>query len=311
MDRSIIESTQELERETSATFARKAFYNYIRAWIVCINKLYGSGDAGINAFVHKFGFITAFRRLQRGAAVSKEFNNAYSRGLLTFKAMDSLPVSKNPELALSANFWLPVQSYYAIRGLGLATMIILNMDCPRSHSAFRAAFSHLVNTYFPSPFCGRCKGGPEAKDFSFEKLDTSIDKAIQQKHYHDPDSVDDIIAYIGKTLATTRSEFLESKYCDKRDHDKRRRLSLKEKKECCDKEHNTSICDLLYRMRLRSNYDNPDMYLFTSDAESAARHYEDFKYLSKTLIAGLEALIERRIGPTEMANLKSRLKSTL
>ncbi len=310
MDGSIIGSTRELDRVTNATFARKTFYNYIRAWVVCITRLYGSGDAGINAFVDKLRYVTAFKNLQRGASVSKEFNNAYSRGSLTFDIMDSLPVNKNPELALSANFWLPVLSYYAIRGLGLATMIVLNMDCPQSHSAFRAAFSHLVNTYFPSPFCGRCKGGPQLMNFSFEKLATSIDQAVQQKHYQDPDSVNDIMPYIGKSLFTTRSEFLESKYCDKRDRDKKKRLSLKAKKECCNKEHDTSICDLLWRMRVRSNYDNPDMYLLTSDAEGATRHHEDFKYLSKILIAALDALIERRIGPADMADLKSRFRFT-
>ena len=310
MDESIIWSTRELEEETSATFARKTFYNYITAWVVCINRLYGSGDAGTSAFVNEFKSITAFRGLQRGASVSKEFNNAYSRGLLTFEVMDRIPVSKNPELALSVSFWLPVLSYYAIRGLGLATMIVLNMDCPQSHSAFRAAFSHLVNTYFPSPFCVRCKGGPGREDFLFENLDTSINEAVQQKHYQEPDSVEDITPYIGKSLLKTREESLESKYCYKRDHDNKRRLSRKEKRECCDREHDTSVCDLLWRMRVRSNYENPDMYLLASDAAGATRHYEDFKYLSTTLIAGLDALIEKRIGPTEMVNLKSRFRFT-
>ena len=73
------------------------------------------------------------------------------------------------------------------------------------------------------------------------------------------------------------------------------------------KEQATSICNLLYRMRICSNYDNPDMYLFASvKPANDTKYYKDLRYLTKILIAGLDALIEGRIGRTEMSQLKSK-----
>ena len=60
-------------------------------------------------------------------------------------------------------------------------------------------------------------------------------------------------------------------------------------------------------MRVRSNYDNPDMYLFaSSDLEGTTKHYKDLRYLTKMVLTGLDALIERRIGKTEMGQLRSK-----
>ena len=43
-------------------------------------------------------------------------------------------------------------------------------------------------------------------------------------------------------------------------------------------------------------------------SENAAKHYKELRYLTGILIAGLDALIERRIGQANMATLKSRFE---
>lgn len=303
----MIWSTKELERATYATYALITYYNYIEAWVVCTERLYGSDDDGESAFVKQFKSSDAFNRVQGGASVANEFYSAYFRGRLTFKAIDNLPIEQYPELALSANFWLPVQSYYAIHGIGLATMVALERASPQRHRGFRADFSELVNKYFPCPFCGRCIGGPDLKDFSFQNLSTSIDKVTRQSQLANPRFIQEIENFIGKSLSTTREKSLKVRFDEIRKGKRKKRLSSKEKKECCQKEHATSVCDLLYRMRIRSNYDNPDMYLFASDdPDSATKHYKDLRYLTRILVAGLDALIERRIGKTEMSQLRCK-----
>ena len=242
-----------------------------------------------------------------GGLVSEELCNAYGRGRLILKAMEGLPIEQYPELTLSANFWLPVQSYYTIHGVGLATMIALGRGSPRSHRSFRADFSELVSKYFPAPFCGRCTGGPERKEFLFPGISTSVDKVSRQSQLANPVFVEEIENFVGKSLSTTRERFLEFRFEDKRKDKGKRRLIYDERNECCQKEHATSICDLIYRMRVRSNYDNPDMYLFAhSDLENATKHYKDLRYLTKMVFIGLDALIERRIGKTEMGQLRSQ-----
>jgi hypothetical protein len=222
--------------------------------------------------------------------------------------MRSLPIEEHPEVALSANFWLPVQSYYAIHGVGLATMIALGRGLPKGHRSFRADFSELVYKYFPEPFCGRCIGGPARDDFSFQKLRTSVDEVARQSQLANPEFVQEIEDIIGKSLLTTRIKTLDFLFSNRRSEKKKvgkRNLTAAEKKTCCQNEHATSICDLTYRMRVRSNYDNPDMYLFAPDnVGNATKHYKDLLYLTEVLIAGLDALIEKRIGQTEMMRIK-------
>jgi len=212
LDGTIIESTKELERATYATYALRTYYNYIQAWVVCLERLYGSADDGENAFLEKFKSIVAFKHVQGGGLVSEELCNAYGRGRLILKAIEELPVKQHPELTLSANFWLPVQSYYAIHGVGLATMIALGRGSPRSHRSFRADFSELVNKYFPTPFCGRCIGGPEQKGFSFQGISTSVDKVTRQSQLANPAFVEEIDNFVGKSLSTTRERFLKFRF---------------------------------------------------------------------------------------------------
>lgn len=304
----IIESTQELERAQEAAYALTTYSNYVTAWVVFLNRQYGIGNEGENAFLVAMAGNDNVRRLQGGISVSDELTAAYCRGQLTFRAMQALPVEEHPHLARSANFWLPVQSYYAIHGTGLAAMMALNMAPPQSHMTFRAAFSTVVHTYFPAPFCGLCIGGPEAKEFTFRNLPTTMDRVVRQTQLANPEHVEDLATFVGKSLSTTRQEFLAVRFEEKRDKEKKKRLTYEAKNQCCKNEHPTSVCDLLYRLRLRSNYDNPDMYLFAPTAhQSAVRSYQELLRLTELLLAGFDVLIERRIGREKATELRKWL----
>jgi len=304
----IIWNTQELERANEAAYALTTYSNYVTAWVVYLNRQYGTGNEGRNEFLTAMAENGNVRRLQGGIIVSNELITAYYRGQLTFRAMKTLPIEENPHLARSANFWLPVQSYYAIHGTGLAAMMALNMTPPQSHMTFRAAFSAVVYSYFPAPFCGLCIGGPEAKEFTFQNLPTTMDRVFQQTQLANPEYVEDLAPFMGKSLSTTRQKFLAVRFEEKRHKEKRKRLTRKAKNQCCQNEHQTSICDLLYRLRLRSNYDNPDMYLFAPTVQqSAVRNYQELLRLTELLIAGFDALIERRIGRIKAGELRKWL----
>lgn len=309
----VIETTSEVQTLENARYALITYYNYIKAWVISINRIYGSGDDGISAFIVRIKSLANFKRIQRGTSSSPELVNAYNRGRLTLSAIHKLPVDENPELAISANFWLPVQSYYSIHGVGLASLIALNWSPPKDHRSFRNCFSLLARKYFPIPLCGRCDGGPTAKDFVFPELTTNATEVIKQSNITNPESVEGD-AFVGKSLSSTRWRILEDLLKQKRKEGvkrgcKRRNLTDSEKQTTCEKLHATSVCDFIYRMRVHSNYDNPDMYLFAADGgEEAANHYKNLRYLTEVVVAGLETLIERGIGDREMAVLKSRFE---
>lgn len=301
----IIESFQELERAQKATYALITYSNYVAAWVVSLNRQYGLGEEGKNTFLSAFAEKAAVRRLQGGIPVSDALIASYCRGQLTFQAMRALPIEGHPHLARSANFWLPVQSYYAIHGMGLAAMMALNITPPQSHMTFRAAFSSIARTYFPEPFCGLCGGGPDSKDFTFQGIPTDMEMVTRQTQLANPEHVENLATFMGKSLSTTRQEFLAVRFEEKRNREKKRRLAHELRNQCCQNEHPTSICDLLYRLRLRSNYYNPDMFLLApTEQESAVKSYQELLRLTEFLVAGLNALVEKRIGRTAAAELR-------
>ena len=305
----IVESTQELERAESASYARITYSNYVTAWVVFLDRLYGIEEEGRTAFLAALTENDNVRHLQGGFANSPELTAAYCRGQLTLRAMQALPVQEYSQLARSANYWLPVQSYYAIHGTGLAAMIALNMDPPQSHMAFRAAFSSVLHTYFPFPLCATCSGGPDARGFELHELPTSMDIVISQNHLANPEQIEDLMPFMGKSLSTTRQEYLSVRFEERRERDKKKRLFRDVKVQCCQNEHPTSVCDLMYRLRIRSNYENPDMWIFApTEQESAVKNYQELLRLTELLVAGCDALIEKRIGRRQFASFRRWLE---
>ncbi len=301
----VVESSEEIERADKAQFALITFSNYIRSWVVYLDRYYGTEQDGIASFITRIRESDAFNQIQSGKQLSAELINNFNRGHLTLRAMKRLPVGEHPGLAMIANLWLPVQAYYALHGIGLATMIALNMSTPQTHSKFCAAFSCSIATYLPEPFCATCTEGPKPKDFIFHKLGISTEEVRQLKHLSTPEVASEIECFIGKSLSTTRRELLEVRFADTRKSKKKKKLTTTVIQQCCQHEHPTSICDLLYRLRLRSNYNNPDMYLLVNNQENAKKQYNDVLHLTELLIAGLDTITEKRIGQTRMQTLRN------
>ena len=301
--------TTLVQASGEAGFALYTYYNYVKAWVVYMEGTYGYGDNGVTKFKNRIQSLKSYTRLQTNASCSGKLTAPYGRGQLTLSAMRKLPIKIHQELALSANLWLPVQSYYAIHGVGLATLVALGQQPPKDHRAFRASFSQLTQKFFPIPFCACCTGGPQPKGFSFLGICTTPAEVAAQSNLANPNKSNEA-HFIGKNLESTRKRTIDELF-DKARHEqvkkgrKRRNLSKANKQSVCQRLHGTSVCDFIYRMRVRSNYDDPDMYLFASgDLTSAVTHYQNLLYLTEVIISGLEVLIEKKIGQQAMNKLK-------
>jgi hypothetical protein len=298
------------DQASTGEMSLTTYYYYIKAWNIAYNKRYDSEGA----------FIDEIRKL---ASISKQpqiykenfDKGSYIRGILTLRLMNDLPVDKHPKLTFTANIWLPVHSYYAIEGAGLALLSIRLQNPPqKTHVGFSSSFTNpVLSNLFPYPFNGLCEGGPKPADFLFRNLDTSAAEVKAQSNIACP-SENDVDNCIGKSLSTTRKKKLDKRFKEQRGKEvrpgyTRRNLSEKDKARICNKECGTSICDLIYRMRERSNYDNPFMYLSgTHDVDSARSHYKDLLHLTKALIEGINTLIEIYLGKRELDTIKSELK---
>lgn len=304
--------TSSNQASTGESLSLITYYNYIRAWNIAYEKRYGSGNSSINLFNERICKLAKCSPNKNVFTTSFDEKD-YARGLLTFILMRNLPVDTYPILTFSANLWLPVQSYYAIYGVGLALLKTLLQDPPKNNRGFRSSFNDVVlRNLFPYPFNGLCEGGPEQADFSFRNLETSATSVKAQRNIANPveDTIDD---FIGKSLSTTRERNLGERVKiqqgkEVRPGRTRRNLRREDKVKICNKEIGTSLFDFIYRMRLRSNYHDPMMYLSANDKSSALSHYKDLLRLTEVLIEGINTLIEFYLGKKELDKIKSELK---
>jgi hypothetical protein len=301
---------------TNPIISLETYYNYARAWEIALERKYGIADSAKHTIQREQLNLNTFDRLQGGVISSNQLDAEFLRGKLTLMAIRKLPVADFPDLAATANLWLPVQAYYTINAMGNAALLALNLPIPKTHRAFRAAFTANIVRLMPFPFNAVCTGGPLPLDFAFSGIKTAPDQVASQSQLANPyySEGDD---FIGKSLSTTRSRSLKglleiAKKKNVRPGHKSRRLPGEEQSKIVHSLHGTSIADLLYRMRRRSNYDNPDMYLEAfNNADSALVHYQTLAYVTEILVRSLEEIIEKKLGKEAIARMASILPQEL
>lgn len=295
-----------------ATISLATYYNYVQAWVVALERDYGRAQSALGSFRGCQEELDAFKRLQGGGKSSPELESAFLRGRLTLIAMQKLPIDTFPALAATANLWLPVQAYYLVHAVGISVLAALGQQVPRDHRRFRASFSRAIVPLLPFPFAGLCEGGPRLQDFTFRGIATSPSSVADQSNLANPRHSQGH-HFLGKSLSTTRERALAELFQTARrervrPNRSRRNLRAEERRRLTQNLHPTSIADLLYRMRFRANYDDPDMYLAAfDDADRAASHYEALTHLTRVLTEGLTAVVRRRIGRKSMEILEARV----
>lgn len=286
------------QEENDAQLGLRTYSNYVQAWASCIQPSSAS-TATQNE-------LASVKKLQGGISF-KNGKGHYMRGSLTLTAMRSLPVEKNPELSKSANFWLPVQAYYAVHGFGLALMSSLNIKLPENHRAFCSLMgTNVLSQLFPFPFNVSCGGyalGAE-NQWSLKNLNCTNNDVSQVSTLA---SIRDenCQSLIGKSLLTSRKNLLTDSFDEERTRGvakgkKRRNIMPDRKQEIASKLHPTTFVDFLYRMRIRSNYDDPNIFVYGQlDTDSALRHYRNIIAMVDTFKELAGNVIRRKIGKAD------------
>jgi hypothetical protein len=304
------QSTDGPERESVYTLV--TYYNYVRAWRVCIEK--GRGEGAREEYIREMQETSLLSHLQGGGICTRDIESSYWRGMFTLLAMREFPVGAHPDLAPFANFWLPVQAYYAVHGVGLATLAAIGQPSPKEHTGFRSAFSVALVRYFPYPIGLTCYGGPEVNDFGYSGVGLFATDVREQSNLAVP-CLKNAETLVGKSLCTTRERLLDDKLDQARRQKvtkgrRKRALRMEEKRAIINRVPATSVCDFLYRMRVRANYDDPEMYLTSRDfTDQAVSHYADLLFVTEAIVDCLGVLIEKKIGPEAFAVLRRKLES--
>lgn len=286
------------DREIEAQVAIRTYYVYIKAFTI------KTGD--IDELKTRQDDLQAFKHLQRSKKIKfGQLKQSLYRGWLTLKALKVLPVGDYPELATTANFWAPVQAYYASHGLGMATLIALGDDPPQNHRAFRAAMTNqIVKRLIPYPFNITCQGNSSEKKgtaVAFHNCSVDVAEVRKTSNLENP-FYSNQEALIAKALMSTRNRLLAEMFNEARRKKIkkgkiRRNLPSSEKTQIAEKLHRTSVFDFLYRIRVRSNYDDPEMYIYgQGDEATAQNHYENLVQMTCSLARLMERIIEKKIG---------------
>lgn len=282
------------ERESAAQKSLQTFCTYIKAWRHLLPEQ--------NRLEREQESLESFKTLQGGAPADK-VRGSYLRGALTLRLMNQLPLDSHPDLAESANYWAPVQAYYVIHGYGLATLNALAAGNPRDHKHFRSLCSaQVLERFFPFPFNMMCLMDPlDRETCTVENCPSGINEIVEINNLSTPTS-SNAAALAGKALFTTRRHFLDELFDKhraegKRGKRKRKNLKPADKRRLAENLHGTSFIDFLYRMRVRSNYDDPEMFIFGQLGRTAAvDHYNNLFALVHSFASLCEKVISRKLG---------------
>ena len=275
--------------------AIKTYSNYNAAW--CWRKQQGY-SLGVEQSA-----LDAFQKLKPSPLCDREaVREHFQRGHLTLLLVQQIPVDEMPEFAMASALWLPVQAYYAVHGFGLALLAATGSaaSMPQTHGAFmKVAAERIVDRLFPQPFSavlrrgydrwkhlpGDLTGVPDSRAGIRSGLNLERpDEATREVH-------------IAQCLDTTRRRLIEDKLKDARTKARKsgkRGARLNSQQQVCiaDFVGPTTVFDYLYRVRIKSNYEDTTMYQQGLEhADTLIELVKSTQELTKTVCALLSSAL--------------------
>ena len=167
--------------------------------------------------------------------------------------------------------WLPVQAYYAVHSFGLTLLSATGpaASLPRTHAALmKSAADRMVGRLFPCPFSAVLRGGyygwehlaGDLTGISVRRSDIRSGLNLGRPN----DSTRD--AHVAQCLHTTRRRLIKHRLEAARNTRARKsgkktsRLSRPKQISIADSVGPTTVFDYLYRVRVKSNYEDITMY---------------------------------------------------
>lgn len=279
--------------------AIRTYSNYSAAWCLWTQRDCTPRDAQSQ--------LNAFSQLRRSRHVDVEsIRRHLLRGSLTLKLIQEISVYDKPDFAMISALWLPVQTYYAAHGFGMALLSArYGSHClPQTHAAFmRQIAERIVPKLLPEPFSALVQNG--YKGFSYIQPElinirddgTYIGSGLNLQH---PNGTTRDV-HIVQCLDTTRRRLIDAKLEKERAKAKKpgkRHGVLNRERQIAiaRKVATTTIFDYLYRMRIKSNYEDPTIFHEGSeDADAVLELVRNTRVLATRVCALLAAILWRLV----------------
>lgn len=282
------------ETQTNHRAAFLTYKNYLVSFSHFLTRLYP------NYSVLKM----RLQQIQRGNVaeperVTKLLFNAWNTELLL-----NLPSSFDPDLLRLSNHWSPVQSYYAVY-LALRGVIVAKMPQARGdHSTtLKTTAINLIRDQGLMPYplnILRTNNG-------FEPLQNCREvNPLERPSVHDQNQQ---LGSLKMFLDTTWDRILEERCEDwkrgncLRNGKVRRRLPNGKKQELMERQRPVSIFDCLYRIRLRSNYKDADIFLLGSRPDEVQEYFSSLCNITDKCLFCLEHYLEQIMGKQEFQKI--------
>ena len=210
-----------------------------------------------------------------------------------------IKVAHNNECYEYSNHWIPIQMYYSCYLLIRCIEIAKQRSGNGEHSSslkFIANYIRDTSDMFPEPWNIICKNNGSKFDYINMSNDIIVDPVCTLAN---PNYTDFYSSY-SLFLRTTSKKIIEKKICDWKSKNRVNRIPSVEKLKIMENNGLTSIFNCMYRMRLRSNYEDADAFISTIDMPEMAKGFSEsiLELTSKSLML-LELIICRHISKSK------------
>jgi hypothetical protein len=265
----------------------RTFANYIASVALLCRAEWGSSAAMVESYRDKVKVKQAKLPCDRDRVAS------FLRRAWATESLMNLPFTRAElsEVIPHSILWLPVQTYYTVFS-ALQAVLIAQGDSIEKHAIAMSHFSNTLRFRMPFPFCCSALGHDTATRYERFRNDPDKDFSTLAR----PQNSDDANHLLGTALRSTRRQLLEDK-CDawKREHGKKQ-IPRTQRQAIGEAETPTTILHFLYRLRVRSNYGDSEVFVSGSSAADARNFAKAYISVVDYFLGALEVMADKRLG---------------
>lgn len=284
--------------KSDPNYSLKTFSTYIRALARSINDQYGTDPSQIISDIRTNVKAPNPRPKCDLARIERSLRRAWATEDFLRDTYDGKPLKHR----IGGLPWLPAQAYYSMQSALDAALEAYGTPVD-THAKALNCFGSVLRTKIPVyGFAVACEGAPSAWTFTGFKHQPQPTTALKVGT-----TPPEWCNQIGLALRTTREVDAEDAIEQWKVAQNKQRVPKTVRETLVGRRKMTTIMHLFYRLRLRSNYGDIDLFLNEPGRETELTHFAGaYVYCTIFMLAALEALIERRIGIRALEQIAAR-----
>jgi len=278
------------------TISFKTYKNYLISLANIIKREYGGDEFSFEQIVKN---LNIGEKLERNKAPNIEKIKTILFNCWHTELNFILPLTIGPSFMKYSIHWSPVQGYYSLYLSIRALLESLNNSINPNHSQTLEVISEFIckRKLFPYPWSCSCLGLAEINNLKFNcflkpieeisMLAIPIDKTLESCY--------------AKFLKTTRERQFQKRRNNTTDiktkkGNIKKNWSINDKKKVESRIANTTIFDCIYRLRIKSNYEEVDTYIFSDITNlEIEEFYNSLKLIIESTLFIMEFLMVKSL----------------